>query len=242
MSTSRESSCVVGLHSWWRDHFTCSEGDPTYPSFEQFTFWPDQCETTRWGMYLCSLQDNELCWPIGLDPRKVLMVWAWCSAIWPSRRLSRCSSRHLWRFFIQLATIVGRWGTIQASWWAVLDCGTWLWWPCCSRRETIRRGVRVWACRWHKDWQGYGRSNHPAPPKPVWHDQMTWPSGRTLQTFEPEGMLRLFGPGRMGNLESLAWKGGHWSKWDWRLWPRQGKPRLLVLLSKVPGYSVNKKG
>ena len=39
--------------------------------------------------------------------------------------------------------------------------------------------------------------------QPACHDEMTWLSGRTLQTADHEGMIRCFGPGRVENLGSL---------------------------------------
>jgi len=93
----------------------------------------------------------------------------------------RCSSSYLWRFSIQSTTVEGR--GIPGSWWEALANRTWLWWPCRSRRGPAWRGVRVWAC-WHRDWKGQGRSNHPVSPQPPWRDEMTWPSGRTTQTFD----------------------------------------------------------
>jgi hypothetical protein len=57
---------------------------------------------------------------------------------------------------------------------------------------------------------------------------MVWPSGRTPQASNHEGMMRWCGPGRTGNLRSLVCKGGHRSKRYRRLWPRRGKPCLLA--------------
>ena len=84
---------TAGLRSWWRDHFSCSGGDPAYPTFGRFSFWPDRCEAIWWAVYLGSLPDNVLYRPIGLAPRKVLLVGAWWSTLRPSQRLTRCSSR-----------------------------------------------------------------------------------------------------------------------------------------------------
>ena len=73
-----------------------------------------------------------------------------------------------------------------------------------------------------------GWSIQPAPPHPACHDDMTWASGRTLQTSDPKGMMRWCGLGRTGNLGSLACKGGQWSKRYRRRWSPRGKPPLLV--------------
>ena len=72
------------------------------------------------------------------------------------------------------------------------------------------------------------RTGEIKPPQPACNDEMTWPSGRTPQTSDPEGMMRWRGLGRKGNTGSLACKGGHRSKRFRRLWPRRGRPRLLA--------------
>ena len=125
------------LRSWWTDHFFCSGWDSAYPSFEQFSSWPDRCRATRWAMYL---PDNELSTHWIGSPKSVI------GRGWMKRRLSRCSSRHLWRFSIHSATVEGPWDRIPGSWQAASAYGTWLWWPCRPSRGPNRRGVR--GC-WH---------------------------------------------------------------------------------------------
>jgi len=113
------------------------------------------------------------------------------------------------------------------SWRAASACGTWLWWPCRPCSELTRRGARVRACRWHTDWRWQGRSIHPESPQSACHDEMTWPSGRTLRTSGP-GNMRYYGLCRTGSWGVLACKGARRSRRYRRLWPRRGKLRLLA--------------
>jgi hypothetical protein len=66
----------AGLRSWRRDYSSYSGGDPAYPSFEPFSFWPERCEAASWVVYLGSPPDNELCHLIGLVPWKELLIGA----------------------------------------------------------------------------------------------------------------------------------------------------------------------
>jgi hypothetical protein len=68
--------------------------NPALPHCEHLSSWPVRCEVTRWVVYLGSLSNNTLCPRIGFFPRKVLLVGAGRSAVWPARRLSQCSWRH----------------------------------------------------------------------------------------------------------------------------------------------------
>jgi len=43
-----------------------------------------------------------------------------------------------------------------------------------------------------------GKSDHPVPPQPACHNEMTWPSGRTLRTSDPRGMIFLGGFDKVG--------------------------------------------
>ena len=114
------------------------------------------------------------------------------------------------------------------NWQAASACGTWLWWPCRPRRGPTWRCARVRACRWHTDWRGQGRWIHPELPQPACLDEMTWPSGRTLQTSNTWGRMRLYGLCKMGDLGALACRGGHRSRQYRRLWPRRGKLHRLA--------------
>jgi hypothetical protein len=80
---------VAGLCSWRRDHSFSSGGDPANASFEQPSSWPDHCLATRWVVYLGSPPDNELCRPIQLVPRRVLLAGTGWSTIGNARRLCR---------------------------------------------------------------------------------------------------------------------------------------------------------
>jgi len=88
------SFCIARLRFWWKDHLSCSGGDSAYPSFEQFSSWPHRWEVTRWVVYLGLLPDNKLYRPVGLVPRKVLLVRAGWSAVRRAQRLSQCFLRH----------------------------------------------------------------------------------------------------------------------------------------------------
>jgi len=73
-------SCVWGaayiarLHCWRGDHFYYTGADPTYKNFEQFSFWPDRWEATRWIVYVGLLPDFEMFRPIGFAAWKILLV------------------------------------------------------------------------------------------------------------------------------------------------------------------------
>ena len=44
----------VGLRPWLRDHSSYSGEDAAYPSFEEFSSWPDRSEATIWFVHLRS--------------------------------------------------------------------------------------------------------------------------------------------------------------------------------------------
>jgi hypothetical protein len=103
---------------------------PSSPSFERFPSWPDQCEVTRWTVYLGSPPDNELCQPIGLTPWRVLLVGAGWSAVWPVCWLLWCCLWHWCQFFIHSTTQCGalEWSMERERERAVvLRNGCWMW-------------------------------------------------------------------------------------------------------------------
>jgi hypothetical protein len=194
-----ELNCIAGLRSWCRVRSSFSRGDPASPSVDQPTSWPGRREPTRWVVCLGSPPDNELCWPIGLDSRKKLLIGAEWIAVRLARRSSRSSTRCRWRFSIHSAIVESRWGMTPGRLRAASACGTWFWWPCRSLRGPARRGARMLTYCWHTDWRGKGRSNHCEPPQPAYRDEMTWPSGRTPRTSDPKFMKRCCERGRAVN-------------------------------------------
>ena len=54
--------------------------------------------------------------------------------------------------------------------------------------------------------------------------------------------MKLYGLCKTGSLEVLVCRGGHRSRRYRRLWPRQGRLRLLAFFAKVPGYPFNEAG
>jgi hypothetical protein len=99
-----------------------------------------------------------------------------------------------------------------SRWRAASACGTWLWWPCSPPRGLTLHGARVSACRWHTDWRRQGRSIRPEPTRAECLDEMTWPYGNTLRTFDPGGMMKLYGLCKTGSLGALVCGGVHQSR------------------------------
>jgi len=199
-----ELTYIAGLRSWRIDHFSYSGGDPAYPSFEQSSSWSDQCEATRWVVYLVLPQITSYVDPFDWFPEEC--YWS---------GLDKAPSGTLKDDRGALGDINGDSPFTQPPlkvvevWLQVTDEQRRL----AGRRydgrvvigiELTRRGARGRACRWHTDWRGQERPIHPELLQPACHDEMTRPSVRTLRTSDPGGTMKLYGLCKMGSLGASA--------------------------------------